>query len=468
MNKILQVGIGYTVANILIKGIGFLTLPVFARLLAPEDFGRYNIFMAYEAILYCCIGIALHTSIRSANLRFNVDDYTSSVSLIYVLQFVLCVVVCYLFSSTLEAWTGFQKKILILLLMSAFGSSLIEFYNNRVAIDYSYKKYFTITATSALVNVALSLILIFFFFSDDRFFGRVLGVGISLFSVGLVVLALLWKNSRPHFSCHFWFFGFNYSLPVVFHGMFQIVLMQAGCLIIQKLVSETAAGMYALALSFFVIVSVLLNSVSTVWSTFFFETMAKKSLEGRRTILHASRTVAIFFLLLTLGLSSIAPELLWILGGSSYNESVFSVYGILICSYLIAIYNIIVVSEYYSNKTHLLLLCTMIGAICCVVLNLIGIRYLGYISVSYTTSIAYFIYVMLHWLICRKLLGFSILSARYVGSTLAISYSVAYVNFCFTNVLWVRLIIAIGVLVATGFFCKYNYAVFMRLMLSRA
>lgn len=185
-----------------------------------------------------------------------------------------------------------------------------------------------------------------------------------------------------------------------------------------------------------------------------FETMAKKSLEGRRTILQASRTVAIFFLLLTLGLSSIAPELLWILGGSSYNESVFSVYGILICSYLIAIYNIIVVSEYYSNKTHLLLLCTMIGAICCVVLNLIGIRYLGYISVSYTTSIAYFIYVMLHWLICRKLLGFSILSARYVGSTLAISYSVAYVNFCFTNVLWVRLIIAIGVLVATGFFAN--------------
>ena len=47
-----KAGIGYTVGNILIKGISFMTLPVFSRLLTTEQFGVYNVFVSYEAILY--------------------------------------------------------------------------------------------------------------------------------------------------------------------------------------------------------------------------------------------------------------------------------------------------------------------------------------------------------------------------------------------------------------------------------
>lgn len=464
MNKVLQAGIGYTLANLLIRGIGFLTLPIFARLLMPEDFGQYTVFMAYEAILFCFIGIALHTSLRSANLKFDINAYASSITLLYLLQFGVCLIACFMFSSHLEAWTGFKHSVLIILLMSAFGSSLIEFYNNWVAIDYSYKKYFAITSFASVVNVGLSLILILSVFSGDRFFGRVLGVGISLFSVGLVVIALLWKNRRPQVSCQFWSFGIRYSLPVVFHGMFQIVLMQAGCVIIQKTVSATAAGMYALALSFFAIVSVLINSLATVWSTFFFESMEQRSLEGRKRIQQAGKTVAVFFLLLTLGLSSVAPEILLVLGGSSYRESAYSVYGVLICAYLVSLYNIIVVSEYYARKTQLLALCTMVGAACCVVFNWLGIRWTGYISVAYTTSMAYVIYVLLHRFFSRKLLGLDVLSSRFIVMTLGLSYLVAYINFRFTDALGVRLIVAVAVLIATGMFLRANYSVFKRLI----
>ena len=39
----LKAGVGYTIGNILVKGINFLTLPLFSRLLTTAEFGVYNI-----------------------------------------------------------------------------------------------------------------------------------------------------------------------------------------------------------------------------------------------------------------------------------------------------------------------------------------------------------------------------------------------------------------------------------------
>ena len=50
-NAALTAGIGYTVGNILIKGINILTLPIFSRLMTQEEFGVFNVFMSYDAIL---------------------------------------------------------------------------------------------------------------------------------------------------------------------------------------------------------------------------------------------------------------------------------------------------------------------------------------------------------------------------------------------------------------------------------
>ena len=63
-NKIIKAGLGYTVGNYLIKGLTFLTVPIFARLLSQNDYGIYNTFVAYESFLYLFIGFALHSSYK--------------------------------------------------------------------------------------------------------------------------------------------------------------------------------------------------------------------------------------------------------------------------------------------------------------------------------------------------------------------------------------------------------------------
>ena len=458
MNKILKAGVGYTIANILIKGIGFLTLPLFARLLTPEDFGMYNIFMSYQVIVFCIVGFALHSSLRSANREFEINEYTSSIVLLYILQLVAGGVFLVLFQKPLESWTDFGGNVLVLILLGGFGSSLIELYNDRVALAYAYRKYMAVMAAAAFCNVGLSLVLMLTVFNDDRFFGRVLGASLSLFAVGVFVIGRLWYLHRPMVNRTYWSFGLRYSIPVVFHGLFQMVLMQTGTIIIQKMVSGSAAGMYALGLSFLSIVTVLIGSMSTVWSTYFYDCMADPSAVKQEKIRQAARMVSFFFALLTMGLSCAAPEILLVLGGARYAESAYSVYGILICSYLIAAYNLIVVGEYYAKKTHLLVFCTLAGAVCCVLFNWFGIRLWGYQSVAYTTSLAYIVYVGMHWCLCRRLLGFSVIRLRDLAVTLGCSYAVAGINFMWTDCLWGRFGMALLILAAAGIFVKHHYA----------
>lgn len=47
-NSIKRAGVGYTIGNYLIRGLGFLTVPIFSRLLSTADYGFYNTYTSYE------------------------------------------------------------------------------------------------------------------------------------------------------------------------------------------------------------------------------------------------------------------------------------------------------------------------------------------------------------------------------------------------------------------------------------
>ena len=69
-NKSVKAGIGYVIGNYLIKGLSFLTIPIFTRLLNTTDYGKYNTFLAYESIIFLFIGLALHSSYKNARYKY--------------------------------------------------------------------------------------------------------------------------------------------------------------------------------------------------------------------------------------------------------------------------------------------------------------------------------------------------------------------------------------------------------------
>ena len=215
-NKALRSGIGYTIGNILIKGINFLTLPLFSRLLSPEEFGVYNVFVSYDAILFALMGLALHTSIRSANLEFRgeIDRYTSSVSLIYVINCGVITGVALLFLRQFSQLLALPPVAVILLALGSFSNAVVYLYNTRLSLDYSYKKYLLVSASNSLSNILLSVVLILTVFRQDRAMGRIAGSVAPLFVIALLLLVSFYRKARPKPNRKYWKFGLSYSLPM--------------------------------------------------------------------------------------------------------------------------------------------------------------------------------------------------------------------------------------------------------------
>ena len=189
-SKVISAGIWYTVGNMLIKGINFLSLPLFSRLLNTEEFGIYNVFVSYEAILYVIIGMAIHSSIRSANIKFkgNINEYTSSVSIIYLVNAMIMLFIALIFNKQLSKLLAFDKLIIVLLIFYSLGSALLSLYNNYISLEYSYKKYLLVSFFNSVGNVCISLVLILTIFKKKRDIGRIVGATYTICILAFFIL----------------------------------------------------------------------------------------------------------------------------------------------------------------------------------------------------------------------------------------------------------------------------------------
>ena len=78
--KVAAAGAGYVIGNYLLKGITFLSAPIFTRLLSTSDYGDVGAYTSYESIIYIILGLALHSSINNAKYKYRekLDEYVSS------------------------------------------------------------------------------------------------------------------------------------------------------------------------------------------------------------------------------------------------------------------------------------------------------------------------------------------------------------------------------------------------------
>ena len=455
-SKVMKAGIGYTIGNLFIKGISFFTVPLFSRLLSTEQFGVYNVFLSYDAIIYVLIGLALHSSIRSANYEFEgeIDEYTSSISLVYILNMIIMLILIILFGSILSKYTGFSQSILIMLVLYSFGSAITSLYNNRISLEYSYKKFLMISFVNSIGNIVISLLFVLTIFKEQRDVGRILGSTVVFFVLSIVLLVALFMKAKPIYKKKYWKFGLKYSLPIVPHGISQVLLAQFDRIMIQKLVDNSSAGIYSLAGNIKLILTIISDSISNVWSTWFYEQMEKKE---EKNIQEKAILIVGVFSLLTIGLMAISPEVMLILGGKEYESGKYVAIPMIVDAFVLFIYNTIIPSEYYMKKTSYIMFGTIIAAIINLITNFIFISRYGFIAAAYTTLFSYFIYMILHIVISYKLVHFFVVPVKWVSLFLIIITFVATVNLVFIEHIIVRWMLGvISMLLLSGWLYKKN------------
>ena len=418
--KVVKAGIGYTVGNYLLKGFSFITVPIFARMMTTDDFGIYSTFVAYETILFIILGCAFHSSYNSAKTKYDINNdnpklsypgYISVTIEIIIINTVILLLTGILFSSFLSPLLGLSRIQIVLLVLYSFATAVITCYNTNASINYDYMSYIKVAGLNAVLNLSVSIILMLTIFNTQRYMGRIIGTVLPMFIISAVIAINFLREKKPGNRKIYAKWGLKYSVPIVFHGLSQVILSQFDRIMIRNMIGDTAAGIYSFGYTVFSIINVTFTSLDSVWVPWFYKCRRNNELDS---IKKYSSIYAIGILVLCICLMLACPELIIVLGSAKYVEAQYCTIPIVASGFFVFLYTLPSCVEYYHEKTSYIAIATTFAAGMNVILNYYFILKYGYIAAAYTTLFTYILYFLVHYIIARKIEKMFLFSNRII------------------------------------------------------
>lgn len=455
-NKVVKAGAGYVIGNYLLKGITFLSAPIFTRLLTTEEFGNFGTYTSYESIFYIIVGLALHSSINNAKYKYKekFEEYVSSIVLLTGISTFLWMILANVFYDSYGQALDLSRLLVNILVLHCFGTAMFQFFNTYVSLNYSVKSFMKLTSINALTNMALSIILILTVFSESRFLGRVIGTALPIFLIAVYIVIYFCRKSKPVINLQYWKFALRYSLPIIPHGISQVILSSFDRIMIKNMIGAAEAGLYNFAYTIYSLIKVVSTSLDNVWKPWIYEKMDAKDYKA----IHKQGTSYAFGMaLFTSLIVMVAPEIIKILGAREYWDSTNCVVPVVIGGYFAFIYTLPVMIEYFYGKTKFIAVGSVLAAAINVILNAFFIPRYGYIAAAYTTMLTYFLYFLFHFLMAAKIHGSSLFSAWQLFGICAGTVVVGFIALALEHHILIRWIIEVCLGLYSLYWCEKTF-----------
>ncbi len=424
--NVAKAGIGYTIGNILIRGLSFITLPIFTRLMSTADYGLYTTYVSYVSIITLIIGLGLHASTKIAKIEFKekLDQYISTILLLPILLTGVLLILLLPLQNLVRTLLGYNAFIVMLMILQAWAVSVITMYNNRLSLDYEYKKYLLVAVITSVGNIVLSLILMRTILNNKLFLGRAIGASVPVILVAVFLVIYMFYRAKPQKNRKYVKFGLGYSLPLVPHGLSQVVLAQFGKIVVQREIGNEAAGIYGLTYAIALIPQIFVTSLDTVFGPWFFEKFEKGDVANIKK--RTTQYIALFSLITGI-IFCISPEIIKLMANQSYWDAIMIVCPAVLGVYLTFLYTIPALIEYYYKKTKYIAAGTIVAAIVNLIACLVLVPRFGYQAAVYITVGTYVLYFLIHMVIASVIAKDKFPFSR----KSLLLYPIAVIGFCF-------------------------------------
>ena len=458
-----KAGFYYSLGNIFIKGIAFLSLPIFTHILSTADFGRFNLFLSYENILAIIIGLGITGTVRTAyfdsSIQFN-RYISSTIFLITFFSILTYLSSKYFFFNKHIFFDKWIADLLGILFISAFSSALYNLISAKYVIEGAYKANLFFSFIYTFLNISISIILCITYFRNECFIGRILGNTIPLFFIATSISFFILFKERVFFNKDYWKYAVSMGGPLIFHSLSIVIMQQIDKIIINKFCGDSYTGIYSLACTISIILTIILSSIDNAWAPWFY----KKLKERDYTSLNKNnKKIVIFFFFITSIVTVISPEIIRIIAPVSYGDAIFSLIPLTISIYANFMYLFAINKEYFYKQTKWIALATIFTTILDIVLNYLFIPKFGYISAAYTTLLCKVVLFAIHWGVSKKIDSYDVVSLNLLLCTLMIVATVGGITIIFLDNYVVRFFILLLFLIAL----VYTYKDYLKKIIER-
>lgn len=384
------------------KGLGFITIPIFSRLMSKAEFGYYNNFTAWLSLLTIVVTLSLTASLARGRFDYEKDIYSFILS-----NLLLGSATTVLFGVLFWCAKDFASSILsldwiyiVIMFLSMVFMPAYNMFQQVQRFRYKYKLVVALTVGSGVVSVILSLILMYTM--EDRLMARVLGAQLPtvILAFALYVYFVLKgkKVSKDHMK-----YSLAICLPYMIHLLAGSLLNSSDRVMITNSCGAESTALYGMAYNIAMIVGVLWDSLNSAFSPWLGEKLNEKNYEAIKKYTYG---YVLFFAFCLLGVVLIAPEVLLILGGTGYVEAKYVIPPVMYGYLMLFVYSMYVNIEQFEKKTSGMAVATAVAAMINIGLNYILLPRYGYIAAAYTTVIGYLFLFIFHYFLVRKM-GFA-------------------------------------------------------------
>lgn len=418
--KALKSGLWYTVSNFFVRSIGFLTTPIFTRLLTHAEYGVYNNYTSWLAIITIFVTLNLESTLISARFDYKdkFDEYIFSVLSLSSLSAIVWFFFLNFFSKQAERLLGLERTHINAMLLYLLFLPAISLFQARERYYYEYKKTVITSLILAVGTAFISVLLVINM--DDKLTGRILGSVIPTVIIGLIFYFYFIKKGKK-VKLLYWKYALPICLPYIPHLLSMTLLNSTDRIMIKHWCGDEATALYSLAYNCGTLVTMFLTALNSAFAPWLGEKLSKEKYGEVRDF---SKKYIIAFLFLAIGVMIIAPEILLILGGKNYLEAIYVMAPVsmgCICQFL---YTLFVNVEQFKKKTIGMAVASAIAASLNLLLNWVFIPRYGYLAAAYTTLAGYLCLLYIHMFLVYRLKLSNVYSYRFVACAVIASFAV--------------------------------------------
>lgn len=396
-----KASIWYAVCNFFQKGISFIVVPIYIRILTTGEYGEWSIFQSWRDILIVLATLNLYAGVYTKTLVDNKDDrdrYTSSMqglgTLITIALFAI-----YIFTrGWVNEWIGLNTPYMLLLFLYFIVYPAFSFWGTRQRVEYKYKSMVIVTAIVSLLTPALSLAL--FYYTELRELALVLGFLIVQCAVGLVFYIYQFVKGRCFYNKAYWKYAVKFNVPLIPHYLSLIVLGQSDRIMIKYYCGESDAGIYSFPYQLASAINVMITAINGSRVPWMYEQLKNKVYSRIGKITNS--------LVLVMGgivtfVALLAPEIM-LIGTAEYEEAVYVIPVVTLGVFFTFIYDLYASVEFYYGSTKYVMYASVTGAVLNLILNAVFLPVFGYIAAAYTTLFCYIIFMLMHFIFAGKVI----------------------------------------------------------------
>ena len=390
----------FLICSFLQKGISMITTPIFTRIMSTSEYGQFGVFNSWYGIITIIVALGLTGGVHAQGLiKYDKERnvFSSSLQGLNTVLVLLWFGIYFIFRNFWNNLFSLTTIKMVLMFIIIWITAVFSFWANEQRVVYSYRDLVIATLVSSILKPIIEIILVLN--SDEKATARIIGWAVAdVVTFGWMFISQM-RKGKIFYSKKFWIYALGFNLPLVPHYLSQTVLNSADRIMIERMVGESESGIYNLAYSLSLIMTLFNTALMQTLSPWIYQKIKEKK---NKEIAPIAYITLVMIAAVNLLLILLAPEAVAIFASKEYYEAIYVIPPVAMSVFFMYSYDLFAKFAFYYEKTKVIMIASVSGALLNLILNYIFIKKYGYTAAGYTTLVCFMVYSIAHYLFMRK------------------------------------------------------------------